>query len=69
MVGAAGNFLCPVAGLSTNAFKTVLDIDAVGTFNVSKAAYRKYFQASSTRGVFNIFGRFVSPKVFLNDFV
>lgn len=37
--GAAGNFLCPAADLSYNGFGTVLDIDAKGTWNVSKAAY------------------------------
>lgn len=35
---AAGNFLCPAAGLSPNGFGTVIDIDLKGTFNVSKAA-------------------------------
>ncbi|KAJ8317981.1 hypothetical protein KUTeg_003072 [Tegillarca granosa] len=30
---AAGNFLCPAANLSFNAFRTVMDIDAIGTFN------------------------------------
>ena len=39
--GAAGNFLCPAAKLSSNGFRTVLDIDAVGTFNVSRAAFDK----------------------------
>jgi peroxisomal 2,4-dienoyl-CoA reductase len=37
--GAAGNFLAPAAQLSSNGFRTVLDIDAVGTFNVSRAAF------------------------------
>lgn len=37
--GAAGNFLCPAAQLSSNGFRTVLDIDAVGTFNVSRVAF------------------------------
>jgi 2,4-dienoyl-CoA reductase [(3E)-enoyl-CoA-producing], peroxisomal len=37
--GAAGNFLAPAAQLSYNGFKTVLDIDALGTFNVSRAAF------------------------------
>ncbi|HTJ80204.1 MAG TPA: SDR family oxidoreductase [Polyangiaceae bacterium] len=37
--GAAGNFLAPAAALSPNGFKTVLDIDACGTFNVSRAAF------------------------------
>lgn len=39
--GAAGNFLCPAAQLSYNAFKTVLDIDAVGTWNVCRAAFER----------------------------
>ncbi len=37
--GAAGNFLCPAAQLSPNGFKTVLEIDAMGTFNVCRAAF------------------------------
>lgn len=35
--GAAGNFLAPIGGMSENAFKTVLEIDAMGTFNTVKA--------------------------------
>uniref|UniRef100_G3T689 Peroxisomal 2,4-dienoyl-CoA reductase [(3E)-enoyl-CoA-producing] n=1 Tax=Loxodonta africana TaxID=9785 RepID=G3T689_LOXAF len=42
--GAAGNFPCPASTLSFNAFKTVLDIDAAGTFNVSHVLYEKFFQ-------------------------
>ncbi len=37
--GAAGNFLAPAATLSPNGFRTVMDIDANGTFNVSRAAF------------------------------
>ena len=37
--GAAGNFLAPALGLSANAFKTVVDIDLLGTFNVMRASY------------------------------
>lgn len=37
--GAAGNFLAPAAGLSPNGFRTVIDIDLNGTFNVSRAAF------------------------------
>ena len=37
--GAAGNFLAPVLGMSANAFKTVVDIDLIGTFNVLRACY------------------------------
>lgn len=37
--GAAGNFVAPAVGMSANAFKTVIDIDLLGTFNVFRAAY------------------------------
>lgn len=39
--GAAGNFLAPASGMSANAFKTVVDIDLMGTFNVFRASYDK----------------------------
>ncbi|KFW11132.1 Peroxisomal 2,4-dienoyl-CoA reductase, partial [Fulmarus glacialis] len=42
--GAAGNFLCPASALSFNAFKTVIDIDTIGTFNTSKVLFEKYFR-------------------------
>jgi peroxisomal 2,4-dienoyl-CoA reductase len=42
--GAAGNFLAPAAQLSTNGFKTVLDIDAVGTFSVSRAVFDRWMR-------------------------
>ncbi|KAM6424126.1 peroxisomal 2,4-dienoyl-CoA reductase [(3E)-enoyl-CoA-producing] isoform 2-T3 [Liasis olivaceus] len=38
---AAGNFLCPASSLSFNAYKTVIEIDTLGTFNVSKVLYEK----------------------------
>lgn len=41
---AAGNFLCPASSLSFNAFKTVLEIDTMGTFNTSKVLYEKWFK-------------------------
>jgi NAD(P)-dependent dehydrogenase (short-subunit alcohol dehydrogenase family) len=37
--GAAGNFLCAANTLSPNGFKTVVDIDLIGTFNVMRRAY------------------------------
>jgi NAD(P)-dependent dehydrogenase (short-subunit alcohol dehydrogenase family) len=37
--GAAGNFPAPVLGMSANAFKAVIDIDLLGTFNTCRAAY------------------------------
>lgn len=41
---AAGNFLCPATSLSFNAFKTVMEIDTMGTFNTSKVIYDKWFK-------------------------
>jgi len=38
--GAAGNFLAPALGMSANAFKTVIDIDLLGTFNVLRASHQ-----------------------------
>jgi NAD(P)-dependent dehydrogenase (short-subunit alcohol dehydrogenase family) len=37
--GAAGNFPAPALGMSANAFKSVIDIDLLGTFNTCRAAY------------------------------
>ncbi len=41
---AAGNFFCPSADLSPNGFGTVIDIDAKGTWNVSRTAYQARFK-------------------------
>lgn len=37
--GAAGNFPAPALGMSANGFKTVIDIDLLGTYHVLRAAY------------------------------
>ena len=37
--GAAGNFVAPANGLSSNGFKTVLEIDLLGSFHVYRGAY------------------------------
>ena|SRR5947209_7225291 len=41
---AAGNFPVPISELSPNGFKAVVDIDLLGTFNVSKAAYELWLR-------------------------
>jgi NAD(P)-dependent dehydrogenase (short-subunit alcohol dehydrogenase family) len=38
--GAAGNFPAPANGMSANAFKSVIDIDLLGTFNACRAAFQ-----------------------------
>lgn len=37
--GAAGNFPAPVLGMSANGFKSVIDIDLLGTFNTCRASF------------------------------
>lgn len=37
--GAAGNFPAPAMGISANGFKSVIDIDLLGTFHVLRAAF------------------------------
>lgn len=39
VAGAAGNFLAPALGMSANAFKTVVDIDLLGTFNTLRGCH------------------------------
>jgi 2,4-dienoyl-CoA reductase [(3E)-enoyl-CoA-producing], peroxisomal len=36
IAGAAGNFLCDINNLSSNAFKTVIEIDLLGSYNTFK---------------------------------
>lgn len=45
--GAAGNFPALAKDMSANAFKTVVDIDLLGTFNVCRAAYEHLSRPSS----------------------
>ena len=39
--GAAGNFLASASKLSTNGFRTVMEIDTIGTFNMSKEVFNQ----------------------------
>lgn len=45
--GAAGNFPIPAEKLSPNGFKSVIDIDLLGSFNACRAAFE---QLQTTRG-------------------
>ena len=44
--GAAGNFPAAAASLSPNGFKSVVDIDLLGTYNCSKCAFEKWMRAN-----------------------
>jgi NAD(P)-dependent dehydrogenase (short-subunit alcohol dehydrogenase family) len=46
--GAAGNFLVPAEKLSPNGFKTVVDIDLLGSFNASRAAFEQLKETKGT---------------------
>jgi NAD(P)-dependent dehydrogenase (short-subunit alcohol dehydrogenase family) len=61
--GAAGNFLAPVLGMSANAFKTVVDIDLLGTFNVFRASHA-YLKAPGGSLIAITAGQAVHPMVF-----
>jgi NAD(P)-dependent dehydrogenase (short-subunit alcohol dehydrogenase family) len=50
--GAAGNFVSPAEQLTSNGFKTVVDIDLVGTFNVCRAGFD--FLSSDGASIINI---------------
>lgn len=39
IAGAAGNFMAPATAISPNGFKTVVDIDLLGTYNVFRSAF------------------------------
>jgi len=41
---AAGMFPAPIEGMSYNGFKVVVDIDLLGTYNVTKAAFTAYLK-------------------------
>ena len=48
IAGAAGNFLAPIRSLSPNAFKSVIDIDVLGSYNTAKVTL-PYVIASAER--------------------
>ena len=52
--GAAGNFLCAAAGLSSRAFRTVFEIDALGTFHVCHAVYTQWMRDHGGGVIINI---------------
>jgi peroxisomal 2,4-dienoyl-CoA reductase len=42
---AAGNFPAPMSKISPNGFKAIVDIDLLGTYNVTKAAFEAWLSA------------------------
>ena len=61
--GAAGNFLAPALGMSANAFKTVVDIDLLGTFNVFRASF-EHLRKPGASLVAITAGQAVKPMMF-----
>ena len=61
--GAAGNFLAPVIGMSANAFKTVVDIDLIGTFNVFRASW-DHIRKPGASLIAITAGQAVNPRIF-----
>ena len=52
--GAAGNFLASADKITTNGFRTVLEIDTLGTFNMSQAAFLGAFKSQKSGTIINI---------------
>ncbi len=52
--GAAGNFLAEAKSLTPRGFKTVMDIDAQGTFNMSHAVYPAMTTSGNGGTIINI---------------
>ncbi|KYK56899.1 hypothetical protein DCS_03905 [Drechmeria coniospora] len=50
--GAAGNFVVSLEGMSPNAFKSVMDIDVLGTFNTIKATIPHLLRSPSPRIIY-----------------
>ncbi len=51
---AAGNFLAAPEQLSSNGFKTVMEIDTLGTFNASRAAFSALRSCGRPASIINI---------------
>jgi peroxisomal 2,4-dienoyl-CoA reductase len=47
IAGAAGNFLAPIDQLSANAFKTVIEIDVIGSYNTLKATLLQLLKSAT----------------------
>lgn len=70
--GAAGNFLASIEQLSVNAFKSVMDIDVLGSYNTLKATLpyliesgKKHRVDSERKSSMRIIGR--SYLIFTNS--
>lgn len=61
--GAAGNFLAPAIGMSANAFRTVVDIDLIGTFHVLRAGY-EFLRKPGASVISITAGQAVNPTAF-----
>ena len=64
---AAGNFISPTERLSSNAFKTIVDIVLLGTANVTLEIGKAGFQINSSHRLFNKVG-FVFLMVISSEF-
>ena len=52
--GAAGNFLATAEKISTNGVKKVLEIDTVGTFNMSQSVFKGSMKQRKSGVIINI---------------
>ncbi|KAI9845710.1 MAG: hypothetical protein M1837_004543 [Sclerophora amabilis] len=57
IAGAAGNFLAPISQLSSNAFKSVMDIDVLGSYNTLKATLPHLYDSAAKHRTDGISGK------------
>jgi NAD(P)-dependent dehydrogenase (short-subunit alcohol dehydrogenase family) len=63
IAGQAGNFVAPALGISSNGFKTVVEIDLIGSFHVFKASF-PHLRRPGASLIAITAGQAVSPTLF-----
>jgi 2,4-dienoyl-CoA reductase [(3E)-enoyl-CoA-producing], peroxisomal len=58
IAGAAGNFLALIRSLSPNAFRCVIDIDVLGSYNSAKLALPYLIESAAKHKVHSLNARF-----------
>jgi peroxisomal 2,4-dienoyl-CoA reductase len=61
---AAGNFLAPAEDLSPKGFKTVIEIDTIGSFNASHAAFPYLKESKKSPMIINITALLQTPATY-----
>lgn len=66
--GAAGNFLASIHQLSANAFKSVIDIDILGSYNTLKATLPYLVESAQKHRVDSNTRKFILSLLFIHSY-